>query len=56
MPLEEPKSLTLCFIAFLYYFPMFIAIITTWVETQTTNQQPYDQGRWPEANTGEQYT
>ena len=30
-------------------------ITTTWVETQTTNQWPYDHGRWPEANAGEQY-
>ena len=30
-----------------------IAIITTWVETQTTNQRPYDHGRWPEANAGD---
>ena len=24
--------------------------ITTWVETQKTNQWQYDHGRWPEAN------
>ena len=29
--------------------------ITIWMETQTTNQQQCDHGRWLEANVGQQY-
>ena len=31
------------------------SFLYAWIETQTTNQQQFNHGRWPEANVGQQY-